>query len=73
MNSYFLRGAYTYNDRYMATVTARMDGSSKFGANNKYAFFPSLGLGWLASNEGFMEDMTAIDQLKVPCQLWCNR
>ncbi len=64
MNSYFLRGAYTYNDRYMATVTARMDGSSKFGANNKYAFFPSLGLGWLASNEGFMEDMTAIDQLK---------
>ncbi|MBN2660189.1 MAG: TonB-dependent receptor [Tannerellaceae bacterium] len=64
MNSYFLRGAYTYNDRYMATVTARMDGSSKFGENNKYAFFPSVGLGWIASNEGFMEGITSIDQLK---------
>ncbi len=65
MNSYFLRGAYTYNDRYMATVTARVDGSSKFGANNKYAFFPSAGLGWLVSNEGFMSDIAAIDQLKL--------
>ncbi len=65
MNSYFLRGAYTYNDRYMATVTARVDGSSKFGKNNKYAFFPSIGLGWLISNEGFLSDITAIDQLKL--------
>ena len=65
MNSYFLRGAYTYNDRYMATVTARVDGSSKFGKNNKYAFFPSVGLGWLVSNEGFMENMEKIDQLKL--------
>jgi TonB-linked SusC/RagA family outer membrane protein len=65
MNSYFLRGAYTYNDRYMATVTGRIDGSSKFGANNKYAFFPSAGLGWLVSNEGFMSDVEAISQLKL--------
>lgn len=65
MNSYFLRGAYTSNDRYMATVTARMDGSSKFGKNNKYAFFPSLGLGWLVSNEDFMSDLSAINQLKL--------
>ncbi|MDR2119049.1 MAG: TonB-dependent receptor [Tannerellaceae bacterium] len=65
MNSYFLRGAYTYNDRYMATVTGRMDGSSKFGKNHKYAFFPSVGLGWLISNEGFMEDASAISQLKL--------
>ena len=43
MNSYFLRGAYTLKDRYSATVTARVDGSSKFGKNNKYAFFPSAG------------------------------
>lgn len=40
MNSYFLRFAYTYKDRYSATVTGRVDGSSKFGKNNKYAFFP---------------------------------
>lgn len=65
MNSYFLRGSYTYNDRYMATVTARLDGSSRFGLNNKYAFFPSVGLGWLISNEGFMKEITAIDQLKL--------
>ena len=45
MNSYFLRAGYTMKDKYMATVTARYDGSSKFGKNNKYAFFPSLGLG----------------------------
>lgn len=44
MNSYFLRFAYTYKDRYSATVTGRVDGSSKFGKNNKYAFFPSAGL-----------------------------
>jgi TonB-linked SusC/RagA family outer membrane protein len=65
MNSYFLRGAYTYNDRYMATLTGRIDGSSKFGKNNKYAFFPSLGLGWLVSNEDFMSDVSFIDQLKL--------
>ena len=65
MNSYFLRGSYTYNDRYMATVTARIDGSSKFGKNNKYAFFPSVGLGWLISNEDFMKDISFIDQLKL--------
>jgi TonB-linked SusC/RagA family outer membrane protein len=65
MNSYFLRGAYTYNDRYMATLTGRMDGSSKFGKNNKYAFFPAAGIGWLVSNEDFMKDIPVIDQLKL--------
>lgn len=65
MNSYFLRTAYSYADKYMATVTARMDGSSRFGENNKYAFFPSVGLGWLVSGEDFMKDMTAIDMLKL--------
>lgn len=65
MNSYFLRGTYAYNDKYLATVTSRVDGSSKFGKNNKYAFFPSVGLGWIISNEEFMSGMTAIDQLKL--------
>lgn len=65
MNSYFLRAAYTYSDRYMATVTARVDGSSKFGENNKYAFFPSVGLGWLISNEKFMQNCSAINMLKL--------
>lgn len=65
MNSYFVRGSYTYDDKYMTTVTARVDGSSRFGKNNKYAFFPSLGLGWLVSNEGFMKDVAVVDQLKL--------
>ncbi|MDR0688353.1 MAG: TonB-dependent receptor [Prevotellaceae bacterium] len=65
MNSYFLRGAYTYNDKYMLTVTGRVDGSSKFGKNNKYAFFPSAGLGWLASNEDFLRGVEAISLLKL--------
>jgi hypothetical protein len=55
MNSYFLRLAYSYDNKYMATVTGRYDGSSKFGQNNKYAFFPSVGLGWMISNEDFLK------------------
>ncbi|WP_280743728.1 MULTISPECIES: TonB-dependent receptor [unclassified Parabacteroides] len=65
MNSYFLRLAYTYDDRYSATVTGRYDGSSKFGENNKYAFFPSAGLAWSAKNEDFLIDNPTISNLKV--------
>lgn len=64
MNSYFLRAAYSYDSKYMATVTGRYDGSSKFGENNKYAFFPSLGLGWMASNEDFLKNNSVISKLK---------
>ena len=65
MNSYFLRLAYTYKDRYSATVTGRVDGSSKFGANNKYAFFPSAGLAWNISQEDFLKDNKVISTLKL--------
>ena len=65
MNSYFVRGAYTYNDKYSATITGRYDGSSKFGKNNKYAFFPSAGLAWNVSNEDFMQDFRTISNLKI--------
>lgn len=65
MNSYFLRFAYTYKDRYSATVTARVDGSSKFGENNKYAFFPSAGLAWNISQEDFLKDSPFISNLKL--------
>jgi TonB-linked SusC/RagA family outer membrane protein len=64
MNSYFLRAAYSYDGKYLATVTGRYDGSSKFGDNNKYAFFPSIGLGWMASNEDFLKDNPVISRLK---------
>jgi TonB-dependent starch-binding outer membrane protein SusC len=65
MNSYFFRFGYSYQDRFMATLTARADGSSRFGEDNKYGFFPSAGLGWNISNEEFMSDISMIDNLKL--------
>lgn len=65
MNSYFLRLAYTYKDKYSATMTGRYDGSSKFGENNKYAFFPSAGLAWNVSQEDFLKDNMTISTLKL--------
>lgn len=65
MNSYFLRLAYTFKDRYSATITGRYDGSSKFGEDNKYAFFPSAGLAWNITQEDFMKDQNTISSLKL--------
>ncbi|MGM0376806.1 MAG: SusC/RagA family TonB-linked outer membrane protein, partial [Bacteroidota bacterium] len=65
MNSYFLRGSYTYDDRYLFTLTGRADGSSRFGADNKYGYFPSAGLGWIMSNEDFMSGSSLINLLKL--------
>ena len=66
LNSYFTRMSYTFNDTYSATFTGRVDGSSRFGKNNQYAFFPSGGVSWLISNEGFMQDTkNVIDQLRL--------
>jgi TonB-linked SusC/RagA family outer membrane protein len=65
MNSYFLRGGYTYQDKYMLTLTGRVDGSSRFGANNKYGFFPSVGAGWMVSEEPFLENSGVVSQLKL--------
>lgn len=65
MNSYFMRLAYTFDDRYSATLTGRYDGSSKFGTNNKYAFFPSAGLAWNVSNEDFLKGNSVISNLKL--------
>ena len=53
--SYFGRVSYDYDSRYMAQVTVRRDGSSRFGANNKWATFPSFSLGWNPTNEAFLE------------------
>ena len=56
LQSFFGRLNYSYKDRYLATINFRMDGSSKFGANNKYGYFPSFSLGWRISEEDFMEN-----------------
>ena len=65
LNSYFARVNYSYDDKYMLTATGRIDGSSKFGPNNKYAFFPSVGVGWRISNEDFMSDNNVVSNLKI--------
>ncbi len=52
--SYFGRVSYNYKEKYMAQATYRRDGSSKFGANNKWGSFPSFSLGWNVTNEEFM-------------------
>ena len=65
MNSYFLRAAYTLMNKYSITATGRYDGSSKFGANHKYAFFPSAGLAWNAKEENFLKDVKGIDDLRI--------
>ncbi|MEX2593941.1 MAG: TonB-dependent receptor [Anditalea sp.] len=65
MISFFGRVNYTYNNKYLSTVTGRVDGSSKFGANNKYAFFPSLAIGWLLTEEKFLQNSRFISNLKI--------
>jgi TonB-linked SusC/RagA family outer membrane protein len=65
MNSYFLRGSYSYKNRYLATFTGRIDGSSRFGDNKKFGIFPSVGLGWVISREAFLKDIKNIDELKI--------
>ena len=59
---------YNYNDRYLVTLTARRDGSTKFGPNNKWATFPSAALGWRIINEKFFENAglnSVFDDLKL--------
>ena len=53
--SYFFRGSYNFDQRYMLQFTVRRDGSSRFGSNNHWATFPSVSAGWNIMNENFME------------------
>ena len=56
---------YSYQDRYNLTATFRADGSSKFARNNKWAYFPSLGVAWQAINEPFLEDVSWLSNAKL--------
>jgi iron complex outermembrane receptor protein len=56
LQSFYSRINYSYQNKYLATVNFRTDGSSKFGANNKYGIFPSFSLGWKISEEDFMKN-----------------
>lgn len=63
--SFFGRGVVNLKDKYNLTATVRRDGSSKFGANNKWGVFPSVGLGWTLSNEPFLADLGFLNYLKL--------
>ncbi|MEO6915897.1 MAG: TonB-dependent receptor [Chitinophagaceae bacterium] len=64
-NSYFGRVNYGYKDKYLLTVTGRVDGSSRFGENNKYSLFPSAALAWKVSEEDFLKNSSVISNLKL--------
>ena len=63
--SYFARANYKFNDRYLLGVSARIDGSSRFGTNQRYGFFPAASLGWVVSEEEFLKNNKSISFLKV--------
>ncbi|MCK4662054.1 MAG: SusC/RagA family TonB-linked outer membrane protein [Bacteroidales bacterium] len=63
--SFFGRGVYNYASKYYLTATLRRDGSSKFGANNEWGWFPSASLAWNVKHESFLEDISLISNLKL--------
>src|SRR5690606_20359606 len=65
MISYLGRVNYTLDDKYLFTLTGRVDGSSKFAEGNKYGFFPSGAFAWRMSKERFMENINSINDLKL--------
>ena len=63
--SYMFRLNYDYNNKYLLTVSGRWDGASQLAQGNKWAFFPSAALGWRLDQEGFLQDVSWINQLKL--------
>ncbi|WP_158607358.1 TonB-dependent receptor [Rhodohalobacter sp. SW132] len=63
--SYMARANYNYDSRYLLTLTGRIDGSSRFGVENQYGFFPSVALAWNVSNESFFSPTTLLNDLRV--------
>lgn len=63
--SYFLRGNYSYADKYLFGASIRTDGSSRFGSNNRYGWFPALSAGWILSEEKFMKNINWLNYLKL--------
>ena len=63
--SYMGRINYTFRDKYLLTATLRADGSSRFGKNARYGYFPSVAVGWNISDEAFVKNVAWIDQMKL--------
>ncbi len=65
LTSYFGQFKYNYMYKYIFTLTARADGSSKFGKNNQFGYFPAASLAWRIAQEPFMKNVSAISELKL--------
>ena len=65
VTSLFSRLTYDYDEKYLLTAIIRRDGSSRFGSNNKYGFFPSFSAGWVPSKENFWKENDIVNQLKI--------
>lgn len=65
MISFYGRLNYSYNSKYMVQAALRRDGSSTFGSNNRWAYFPSVSAAWRLTGEGFMKDQNIFDDLKI--------
>ena len=63
--SYLGRVNYVLNEKYLFTATFRTDGSSRFGANHKWGFFPSAAVGWNVNRENFLKDFRVLSDLKL--------
>jgi TonB-linked SusC/RagA family outer membrane protein len=63
--SYFGKANYVYDQKYLASVTVRRDGSSRFGKNNQFGTFPAFSLGWRMNQENFLKPLTDISDLKL--------
>lgn len=65
LQSYFARANYAFNSKYMLTASLRADGSTRFGEDKKYGYFPSFALGWNLSQENFMKNLSSLNNLKM--------
>ena len=65
LSSYFGRVNYDFDNKYLLTLSGRIDGSSKFAPDNQYAFFPAAAVAWRISNEDFLSNASFIDELKL--------
>ncbi|GAC1486378.1 MAG: hypothetical protein NVS1B13_13780 [Flavisolibacter sp.] len=63
--SYFLRGNYKLNDKYLLAISVRADGSSRFGANHRYGYFPAASAGWIVTKEQFLDHIQWLSLLKI--------
>ena len=63
--SYFARANYKFKDKYLVSLNGRLDGSSRFGADHRYGFFPAASVGWILTKESFLENVKWLNFLKL--------